>query len=356
MRKGAVHIIIGRTRLFNIASLIVLLIGVLLVTVALRNIYVSNRGYTAAQDEYDMLRDQFEHMVLPATTGSAANLNNTDYVSEIIQYSPLAGIPAPKLNLAGNSAAFGIFPFSSAARQISPAQNDIKSKPTPIANTSAMQTGLAGSVSAMQTGLADSTPASPQALSSGSPGNRSMFKHFHNIQPSDAPPGPKDINPDYVGWISIAGTSISYPVVRGADNEKYVHETFSGAQNNSGAIFLDYRCKKNFSSPVNIIYGHSMNDGSMFAPIRKYQDFNYIAQFPVITIATEKGDILNYRIFDAKRVSACDGVFSLDMQKVPEAGYFAGAPVGADRFLILSTCIGFTYNDERMLVYAALEK
>jgi len=324
-----VKISIGRTRIQNIATLLVVLVGIILISLALRNIYVGNRGYSEAKDEYDMLRERFEHIANPQNTGEASigdpagitlpqhqacvfsTQNPGGIIQSMYQFAPMAFIQAPRLGLPGAPNAF---------RAI-----------------------IAGSASATA------------APSSVSPSGRSMFKHFHNMPDPDAPPGPKDINPDYVGWISIPGINISFPVVRGADNEKYMDITFSGAKNSSGSIYMDYRCKKNFSSPVTIIYGHSMNDGSMFAPIRKYQDFNYIVQYPIINITTEKDEILSYRIFDAKRVGAYDKVFALDIQKAVEPGYFTGAPEDAGKFLVLSTCIGFKQNDERMLVYAALE-
>ena len=34
------------------------------------------------------------------------------------------------------------------------------------------------------------------------------------------------INPDYVGWLSVNGTVIDYPVVRGQDNEMYLSHNF----------------------------------------------------------------------------------------------------------------------------------
>ena len=35
---------------------------------------------------------------------------------------------------------------------------------------------------------------------------------------------PTKVNPDYVGWLQISGTTISYPVVQTGDNEKYLYK------------------------------------------------------------------------------------------------------------------------------------
>lgn len=84
--------------------------------------------------------------------------------------------------------------------------------------------------------------------------------------------GLEKINPDVVAWIEIPGTKINYPIVQGKDNEEYLHKTFSGKVNHSGCIFLDIKCKKDFSSDNNILYGHHMKDGSMFAELVKFRD------------------------------------------------------------------------------------
>jgi len=316
-----------------------------LITTAIWNILNTNHEYAAAQDEYEMLRNQFEHIILQtdinndstATPADAAQLGldiAQSNLSEPQIQPPLRSRPAgiaalaslltPRLQLSPGGAAAGLFPLA----LISP----------PI-------TILPGNTTSSQ-------PPAQTPLDN----SRSMFKHLPKKPADDAQHGLKDINPDYIGWIIIPGTGISYPVVLGPDNEKYINLTFSGHTNSSGAIFMDYRCTKGFDSPVSLVYGHSMNDGSMFAPIRKYLDVKYINEHPIITISTVNGDILTYRIFNARRVEARDSVYSMDFLKVPEAGVFPGAPDSADRFLILSTCIGYKANDERLVVYAALEK
>ena len=79
------------------------------------------------------------------------------------------------------------------------------------------------------------------------------------------------MNKDIVAWIKVPGTKVSYPIVQGKDNSTYLHRTFHKKYNPSGCIFLDYKCKKDFMSDNNVIYGHHMRDGSMFATFVKYK-------------------------------------------------------------------------------------
>lgn len=85
----------------------------------------------------------------------------------------------------------------------------------------------------------------------------------------------KKINSDIVAWIKIPGTKINYPVVQAKDNKEYLHKTFFKNYNSSGCIFLDSGCKKDFSSDNNIIYGHHMRNGSMFATLVKYKERSF---------------------------------------------------------------------------------
>ena len=65
-------------------------------------------------------------------------------------------------------------------------------------------------------------------------------------------------NPDYVFWLWIPGTNISYPVVKNTIPGYYLNHTFSGKENPCGSIF----CGEGAENLI--IYGHNMKDGSMF--------------------------------------------------------------------------------------------
>lgn len=97
------------------------------------------------------------------------------------------------------------------------------------------------------------------------------------------------MNPDTVGWVYAKGTKIDYPVVLGKDNDYYLHTTFEGTKNSSGAVFMDCNGDKGFNSEHNIIYGHHMRNGSMFADLMEFREQSFINKQGTITLYTPKG-------------------------------------------------------------------
>ncbi len=58
----------------------------------------------------------------------------------------------------------------------------------------------------------------------------------------------KAANPDYKGWLYVPCLEISYPVVRGTDNDYYLHHTYEGTENVTGCIFIDSGCAKDMAT------------------------------------------------------------------------------------------------------------
>lgn len=80
-------------------------------------------------------------------------------------------------------------------------------------------------------------------------------------------------NEDIVAWIYVPGADISYPVVQGETNDEYLRTLPDGTWNNNGSIMLD--CDQTAPGMVDqqtTVYGHHMNDGSMFQPIEQTLD------------------------------------------------------------------------------------
>ena len=81
-------------------------------------------------------------------------------------------------------------------------------------------------------------------------------------------------NPDWIGWLKIKGTSISYPVMqREGDSEYYLHRDFDGKYSFYGTPFLDSRCT--LDSDNCIVYGHNINGGRMFGALHAYSSESY---------------------------------------------------------------------------------
>ena len=96
----------------------------------------------------------------------------------------------------------------------------------------------------------------------------------------------EEINDNVIGWIILEGTPINYPVVQGEDNDFYLRHLFDGRWNPSGSIFLDYLNSPRFTDHHTIIYGHNMQDGSMFAAIESYMYQEFYDNHPYIFLIT----------------------------------------------------------------------
>jgi len=110
-------------------------------------------------------------------------------------------------------------------------------------------------------------------------------------------------NNDYIGWISIPGTRIDYPVLQSKeDPEYYLKRNFNKNKSSYGSIYMDSACV--IDAGMNyILYGHHMRDGSMFAALNNYQNKSYYIEHPIIQFDSlyELGD---YEIIAVFKITA----------------------------------------------------
>ncbi len=85
----------------------------------------------------------------------------------------------------------------------------------------------------------------------------------------------KGINEDFQFWLYLPDSQISYYVLQGETNETYLRADIFKNYNRSGCLFLDYRCDPATMSGHTIIYGHTMNDISIFGELRDYLEQDY---------------------------------------------------------------------------------
>ena len=174
----------------------------------------------------------------------------------------------------------------------------------------------------------------------------------------------KQVSGDVVGWIYCEGTVINYPVVYGRDNEYYLERNYTGAYDPSGAIFTDMRNKYGFADHNVILYGHHMQDGSMFATLRKWFDSSYYAEHPVMWLLTPEQD---YRVdlFAGYVTNADSETYSVFRSAGPELGAYlnwarrwsaiaSAVETGEeDQYVVLSTC-AYDTEESRSVLHGKL--
>ena len=129
-------------------------------------------------------------------------------------------------------------------------------------------------------------------------------------------------NPDLVGYIVIEGTEVSYPVVQKKSvdpntntNNYYLYRSFKQTYSNAGCIFMDYR--NHFDEVVNhrrvvensdnlIIYGHNMNNRSMFGSLKDYmRNYGLLKEHPIVHLQSLYKSY-DYKIFAVFVVDSSD--------------------------------------------------
>ena len=144
-------------------------------------------------------------------------------------------------------------------------------------------------------------------------------------------------NADCIGWLSIDGTNISYPVMHTpSDPQKYLRRNFYGKHSQSGVPFLDGRCGTDGGNLI--IYGHNMRNGTMFSNLKKYVDRDFLNAHRTVNFETADG----IRYFTVTKVLRTDITDAWYDRITAEDG----------RHLILSTCYGLG-KDGRLLIIAA---
>ena len=133
-----------------------------------------------------------------------------------------------------------------------------------------------GEVSGNATSAPDKTSKSAQAQPSARPSTLSGV-NLAKLQSQ---------NPEFIAWLQIPGTSVSYPVVQTSDTAFYLTHNFKRQRAKAGTLFslpsTDYRTPgKNI-----VIYGHHLSHrpNAMFSPLLNYKQAGYGRKHPEILL------------------------------------------------------------------------
>ena len=177
----------------------------------------------------------------------------------------------------------------------------------------------------------------------------------------------KRINSEAKGYLIVKNTEISYPVVQHSDNNYYLKYDFYKNKTSMGWVFFDYRNDVSNLDDNNIIYGHSMKNGTMFGTLKKVLTTSWRkdADNMIISLDTENGSY-KFKIFSSYKVDYTTDYLRTNFDSAEEKEEFIKLIRGRssfktndsvtadDKILTLSTCAGG--NNRRLVVHAVMLK
>ena len=137
-------------------------------------------------------------------------------------------------------------------------------EPSPLPGTESYPLAGMATDALASSSLSPNAP-NPQQTASPSPDAQAVFDSGIDLKACLAQ------NKDFVAWLSIPGTVISYPVVRSDDSEYYLSHLFSGKKSKLGCLFSLKSSDYQQPSQNIAIYGHHLRTNNMFTPLLSYK-------------------------------------------------------------------------------------
>lgn len=181
------------------------------------------------------------------------------------------------------------------------------------------------------------------------------------------------VNPSIIGWITVPGTDIDYPIVQGSaeDPGRYLSYDVNGRWDYHGVPYLTWECAEGglLHSPNALVFGHHLQDGTMFSKLSGFIDVAYLDEHTPIQIQTPTEKAI-LTVLAVDRVNANRETVRLEFDTaLDHAAWLASVTAASDRNLssaefdfgsvenvvTLCTCSYSTWNNERTLLYCTIE-
>ena len=172
-------------------------------------------------------------------------------------------------------------------------------------------------------------------------------------------------NEDFLGMLIIEGLGMQLPFVQGNTNDTYLGTDFNGKSARHGTIFLNADNNRLLTDRNNVLFGHYMNDGSMFTPLMQYRRdmINTVKKAPTVVIDSLTGRT-TWLVFAAYITDPMWGYIEpsnneIDFEHLLEeinsrSIFHTNVEVTSkDKILTLSTC-AYEFEDARLAVHARL--
>lgn len=174
------------------------------------------------------------------------------------------------------------------------------------------------------------------------------------------------VNNETVGWLTVLGTNIDYPVVQTDNNDYYLEKNFYKEKDYNGWVFMDFRNNVRTLDDNTIIYAHNRYySGVMFGTLNKVTNANW-RNDPTnlyITFNTLYKK-MKWKVFSIYSINVTNDYLYTNFNLQSEhqefidliknrSDYSFDTEVGTDdKILTLSTCLD---NNKRLVVHAVLQ-
>ena len=172
-------------------------------------------------------------------------------------------------------------------------------------------------------------------------------------------------NSDTVGWLTVLGTKIDYPIVKGSDNSYYLSRNFNRERDYNGWVFMDYRNDEQNLDSNTIIYGHNRYySGVMFGTLNNVTKKKWLNNEAnqYITFNTLNKS-MTWKVFSIYSIDVTSDYLYINFENDESYQNFINLIKGRsnyqfntnvtvnDKILTLSTCLD---NDKRLVVHSVL--
>lgn len=172
-------------------------------------------------------------------------------------------------------------------------------------------------------------------------------------------------NSDFVGWIKIKDTKINYPVMKTTKQfDYYLMRNFEKEYSIYGTPFIGENCTTDISAFNAVIYGHHMNNGTMFSDLIKYKDKNFYDTHKYVSFNTlndnRKYIVVYAFVSDVNKKNSFE-YYNVNIWKKKKKKYIkqlekiklydTGEKISLkDKLLTLSTCDNTNKNSRMVIV------
>lgn len=175
------------------------------------------------------------------------------------------------------------------------------------------------------------------------------------------------INSDTVGWLTVKGTKIDYPVVKTNDNSYYLKRNFNREKDYNGWVFMDYRNNAKSLDSNTIIYAHNRYySGVMFGTLNNVTKNNWRNNPDNLYITfNSMYEQMTWKVFSIYNIEVTSDYLYTNFNTNEEYQKFINLikdrsnfkfdteVTTQDKILTLSTCLD---NNRRLVVHAVLQK